>query len=622
VQVILGEHVTTEAGTGAVHTAPGHGQDDFVVGKQYKLPVNNPVGPDGVFLPSTELFGGEFVFKANDHIVEVLDECGVLLHKADYEHSYPHCWRHRKPIIFRATAQWFIGMDRAGLRQQALDDIEKVSWLPDWGQARIRGMVENRPDWCVSRQRTWGVPITLYTHRETGDLHPDTASILEQVALRIEKQGINAWFDLDDSELLGDKADDYEKVPDILDVWFDSGTTHDSVLATRDELGRPADLYLEGSDQHRGWFQSSLLTAVAITGEAPYREVLTHGFTVDAEGHKMSKSRGNVIAPQKVFDSLGADILRLWVASSDYRSEMTISDEVLKRVADSYRRIRNTTRYLLGNLDDFTAAQALPYAQMLSLDQWALRLAASVDAEMKACYSRYQFHQIYQRLHQFCAVEMGGFYLDVLKDRLYTTRAGSRARLSAQTVMHHILESLVRWVTPILSFTGEEIWQHMSGQREESVLLATWYEGLPAADVEAGEGLDDEFWSDIIAVRSEVGKQLESLRADGKIGSSLDASATLYCDEVWLGKLRQIADELHFVFITSAAHIVPLSEAPGDASDTGIEGVRLTVSALEAEKCVRCWHRREDVGQHAEHPELCGRCIENVDGPGEERRYA
>ena len=626
VPVVLGEYVTTEAGTGAVHTAPGHGPDDFVVGKKYGLPVNNPVGPDGVFLDSTELFGGHFVFKANEVIVDVLRVRARLLSVTDYEHSYPHCWRHGKPIIFRATAQWFIGMERAGLRQKALACIDEVSWLPDWGHARIRGMVENRPDWCVSRQRIWGSPIALYAHRETGELHPDTQNILEQVAQRIEKMGIDAWFELDDRELIPDDVDQYDKVADTLDVWFDSGTTHDSVLARRADLHRPADLYLEGSDQHRGWFQSSLLTGVAMVGKAPYKAVLTHGFTVDAEGRKMSKSRGNVIAPQKVFDTLGADVLRLWVAGSDYRSEMTISDEVLKRIADSYRRIRNTARYLLGNLDGFHQEQALPYDEMLALDQWAVRLSASIDDEVRSWYTSYQFHQIYQRMHQFCAVEMGGFYLDVLKDRLYTTPAGSRARLSAQTAMYHTLEAMVRWIAPILSFTGEEIWQHMSGEREDSVLLTTWYDGLPATDsganLTAREGLNDAFWSDVIAVRGEVGKRLEELRVDGKIGAGLDAEVDLYCDNAWQEKLGRLGDELHFVFITSAARVLPLESAPGDAIDSAIEGVRLAVFASTHEKCVRCWHRCADIRESAAHPELCARCIENVDGAGEDRRYA
>ncbi|NNC99132.1 MAG: isoleucine--tRNA ligase, partial [Gammaproteobacteria bacterium] len=488
VSLILGEHVTTEAGTGAVHTAPAHGPDDFVVGRRYKLPVNNPVGSNGTFLESTELFGGEFVFKANPHIVEVLQQRGSLLHHQDYLHSYPHCWRHKTPMIYRATAQWFIGMEQLpnekGLRYQALQAINKVRWEPEWGKARIQTMIENRPDWCISRQRNWGVPITIYLHKESGAMHPRTLELMEQVAGKIEQAGIQAWYDLDDRKLLGNDIDDYDKVTDTLDVWFDSGVTHSTVVKAREELSFPADLYLEGSDQHRGWFQSSLLSSVAMTssptepGVPPYKMVLTHGFVVDKDGRKMSKSLGNVIAPQTVLNTLGADVLRLWVASTDYKSEMSLSEEILKRTSESYRRIRNTTRYLLGNLNGFTPDQVLPYEELLSLDQWALRLAATMQEQIAAAYENFQFHSIYQRLHQFCVVDMGGFYLDILKDRLYTMPADSPARLSAQTAMQHILESLVRSLMPILSFTAEEIWGHMQGEREASVLFATRYAPL------------------------------------------------------------------------------------------------------------------------------------------------
>ena len=448
VPIILGKHVTTEAGTGAVHTAPGHGLEDYVVGQQYHLPVENPVSGQGKFVDGTELFAGEHVFKANDHVIEVLKGKANLVHAEALRHSYPHCWRHKTPIIFRATSQWFIGMK--GLREPALKAIADTRWIPDWGRARIEGMVENRPDWCISRQRTWGVPIALFTHKDTGELHPNTEALMEEVAQRMEKGGIDAWFDLDPAELLGADAENYDKVTDTLDVWFDSGVTHACVLDKRDELKWPADIYLEGSDQHRGWFQSSLLTAVATRGQAPYKTVLTHGFTIDAEGLKMSKSKGNTISPQQIIKTLGADILRLWVAATDYRAEMSMSDEILNRVSDSYRRMRNTARYLLGNLHGFDPSNALAPAEMVWLDRWAIDKAARLQNEILAAYDSFQFHQIYQKLHQFCVVDMGSFYLDILKDRLYTMPIESIGRRSAQTAMFHILEALVRWLAPIL----------------------------------------------------------------------------------------------------------------------------------------------------------------------------
>ena len=623
VPVILGDHVTIEAGTGAVHTAPAHGGDDFAVGKRYDIPVNNPVGSNGTYLESTELFAGEFVFKANPKVVQVLEERGALLKHEEYEHSYPHCWRHKTPMIYRATAQWFIGMEHLegdkGLRYQALKAIDTVDWEPDWGQARIQTMVENRPDWCVSRQRNWGVPIAIYLHKETGEIHPDTTALMEQVAQRIEKEGIQAWYDLDDAELLGEDVNQYDKVTDTLDVWFDSGVTHNSVVNARAELSGPADLYLEGSDQHRGWFQSSLLSSVAMTGEAPYKTVLTHGFTVDKDGKKMSKSLGNVMSPQEVISTLGADVLRLWIASTDYRSEMTISKEILQRTSESYRRIRNTARYLLGNLEGFEPSQALPYEELLDLDKWAVRLSASMQKQIEASYDSYQFHQIYQRLHQFCVVDMGGFYLDILKDRLYTTPKTSRARLSAQTAMQHILESLVRVLTPILSFTAEEIWGHMAGEREESVLFATRYAAL---DDLPEDPKADAKWGEVISVRNEVSKQIEKLRVDGKVGSALDANVRIFTQGAMFDTLMTLGDELRFVLITSEASVQDLNQAPSEAVETEIDGLKLMVSAMSDEKCVRCWHRRPDIGSVAEHPELCGRCVSNITGEGELRDYA
>ncbi len=621
VPVILGSHVTLDAGTGAVHTAPGHGQDDYVVGQRYGLEVENPVGDNGCFLPNTEFFAGQHVFKANDHVIELLKTNGALVHYVRFKHSYPHCWRHKTPIIFRATPQWFVSMDGNGLRSSAIDEISKVSWMPDWGKERIEGMVENRPDWCISRQRTWGVPIPVFIHQETQDLHPKTPELIEAVAKRIDEEGIDAWFELDAVELLGDEADQYKKVTDTLDVWFDSGTTHDSVLRHNDDLQFPADLYLEGSDQHRGWFQSSLLTSVAINNKAPYKTVLTHGFVVDAKGMKMSKSKGNVVEPQKVINQLGADILRLWIASTDYSAEMSVSDEILKRTADAYRRIRNTARFLLANLDGFDPKTDLvEFDQMIKLDRWAVQHAAKLQQEIIAAYTSFQFHQIYQKLHRFCAVEMGGFYLDVIKDRQYTTQTDSLARRSAQSALYHIVEAMARWLAPILSFTAEELWDHIPGDHPDSVFLHTWYAPLMELTDQADFNLT--YWQRILQVREAVSKQLETLRVEGLIGASLDAEVDLYCDENWLADLTRLEDELRFVLITSSAHIHPISEKPTEARPTELEGIQIVSAKSTNAKCTRCWHLRPDVGEHAEHPELCGRCVENVSGDGEPRFFA
>jgi len=621
VPIILGDHVTTEAGTGAVHTAPGHGQDDYVVGLKYGLPVDNPVGNDGVFLPNTEIFAGEHVFNANAHVLEVLEQQGKLLHHVAILHSYPHCWRHKTPIIFRATPQWFISMDKNKLREQALSEVKRVVWIPEWGQARIESMMEGRPDWCISRQRTWGVPITFFVHKETGELHPRTAELIEQVALRIEQQGIEAWFELEAAELLGDEAEHYEKMTDTLDVWFDSGVTHACVLEKREQLHFPADLYLEGSDQHRGWFQSSLLASVAMNEVAPYKAVLTHGFTVDADGKKMSKSKGNVVAPQSVMKNLGADVLRLWVAGTDYRGEMSVSDEILNRTSDGYRRLRNTARFLLSNLDDFDPAQhAVEDKDLLALDRWVVDRAFTLQEEVKAAYETYQFQHIYQKVHHFCVIDLGGFYLDIIKDRQYTAKADGLARRSAQTAMYHVLEALTRWLAPIISYTADEIWQYLPGKRSESVFLETWYQGLVQLDEDSA--LNREFWQKVMAVRAAVGKELEKSRAKGDIGSSLNAEIELYCNAEFFDDLNRLSDELRFIFITSNASVMVEGKAPEDAIQTEIDGVKLRVIVSEHEKCVRCWHQRPDVGTTAEHPELCGRCVENVAGDGERRQYA
>ncbi len=621
VPVILGEHVTLEAGTGAVHTAPGHGLEDYIVGQRYDLPVDNPVGSNGRFVAGTPLFEGEHVFTADEHVIEVLKEKGALVRESRVSHSYPHCWRHKTPIIFRATPQWFISMDQKGLRKGALREIEQVRWMPDWGHARIQGMVENRPDWCISRQRTWGVPITLFLHKDSGELHPDSGRLVEEVAKRVEDKGIQAWFDLEPEDLLGDAAGQYEKATDTLDVWFDSGVTHACVLALRDGLQVPADLYLEGSDQHRGWFQSSLMTSVAMYERAPYKEVLTHGFTVDAEGRKMSKSLGNVVAPQKVLKTLGADIVRLWVAATDYRGEMNVSNEILKRTADAYRRIRNTSRFLLANLNGFDPMQhRVAPADMIELDRWAVDRAHQLQLEIIEAYRDYQFHLIYQKVHNFCVTDMGGFYLDIIKDRQYTTRTESLARRSAQTAMYHIVEALARWLAPVLSYTADEIWQHIPGERDASVFMDQWYQNL--FNLDPDDPFDRDFWDRAIAVRAAVGRHLELARKAGAIGSALDAEVDLYCDEALYQRLQRLGDELRFVLITSDARLHPVAEADADAVETDVSGLQLVMSPSDHAKCVRCWHHREDVGASGEHPQLCGRCVENLTGAGETRRYA
>ncbi len=636
VPVLLGEHVTTDAGTGAVHTAPGHGQEDFAVcakygiTEQYSAAEINPVGGNGVFLPGTPLVEGQFIWKANASIIEALRERGVLLALGELLHSYPHCWRHKTPVAFRATPQWFISMDVNGLRRAALDAIPKVRWVPEWGQERIHGMIENRPDWCISRQRTWGVPIALFVHKISGEIHPDSVAIMRRVADRVQEGGVDVWYDLDAAELIGAEADQYDRVTDILDVWFDSGVTHRCVVEAREELsGKGVDdyrvMYLEGSDQHRGWFHSSLLTSAGMYAKAPYNHVLTHGFTVDAQGRKMSKSLGNVVAPQKVMDTLGADVLRLWVASTDYRNEMSVSDEILKRTTDAYRRIRNTARFLLGNLDGFDPARdLLPLDELLLLDRWAVAAAHALQQRILRAYDDYEFLDIVQAVQQFCINELGAVYLDVTKDRLYTMQEDSRGRRSAQTAMFHILEAMVRWIAPITSFTAEEIWQHLPGARGASVLFETWHEGLAPLPADAALSADD--FEALLKIRAALGALLEPMRKAGKLGASLQARAAVHIDtSKGLGaKLGDLQDELRFLFITSELSLVPASSEPAiDGEIAKVEGMDVHVEARpsEAAKCVRCWHYREDVGQHAGHPELCGRCVDNVDGAGEQRLF-
>jgi len=622
VPAILADHVTTEAGTGVVHTAPGHGQEDYVAGLRYNLEIANPVGNNGVYLEDTPLFAGQHVFKANDSVLEVLTEKGALLNHQVLKHSYPHCWRHKTPIIFRATPQWFISMEQNGLRNAAMKEIKDVQWVPSWGQERIESMVTNRPDWCISRQRTWGVPISLFVHNETQEPHPRSAELMQDIANLVEQKGIQAWWDLDSADLLGDDAVNYTKAPDTLDVWFDSGSTHFSVVDARKEYdGADIDLYLEGSDQHRGWFQSSLMISTAIHGKAPYKDVLTHGFVVDAKGRKMSKSIGNVMAPQDVMNRLGGDILRWWVASTDYTGEMTVSDEILDRSADAYRRIRNTARFLLSNLEGFNPETDIVATEdMVALDRWAVGRAHALQTEILADYENYQMQNVTQKLMTFCSIEMGSFYLDIIKDRQYTAKSDGIARRSCQTAMFHILEAMVRWTAPILSFTAFEIWNAMPGERAEYVFTEEWYTGLtPLAD---DTELNNAYWSKLQAVRSEVNKTVELARNNAVVGGSLQADVTLYANAELAADLDKLGNELRFLLLTSNTTVVAVTEAPAGVEASAIDGLWISVAKSDAEKCERCWHHNETVGQSETHPTICARCEDNIDGEGEKRQFA
>ena len=606
--VISGEHVTLDAGTGLVHTAPAHGVDDFIVGQRYGLEVDNPINDEGKFHSSVPIVGGMLVWEANKKIIEVLRENHKLLHVVTYEHSYPVCWRHKTPIIFRATKQWFVGLDAGNdsIRDRAAKAIAETSFYPSWGRARLEGMIKNRPDWCVSRQRSWGTPMSLIVHSETGDLHPDTSRLLEVVAQRVEERGIDAWFELDLEELLGKEAKDWKKVRDTLDVWFDSGTTHNSVLSRRDDLSKPADLYLEGSDQHRGWFQSSLLTGCAIDGKAPYKSLLTHGFVVDGNGRKMSKSMGNVIAPQKISDTLGADVLRLWVAATDYSGELNISDEILKRVVESYRRIRNTLRFLLANLSDYDVdADKLELNQWLEVDRYAVQMTQRLQKNIETDYERFEFHHVVQKFQTFCSEDLGGFYLDILKDRLYTSAENSIERKSAQNAMWHITHSLLRLMSPVLSFTADEAWSIFSRDDKDSVLLHTWYE-FPQID----EDLLVK-WDRLRLMRTVVQKKLEEIRSAGDIGSSLQAEVVVTASGDDYDALSSLEDDLRYLFLTSSLELVK-----NDAREFTAE-----VKKSTHKKCERCWHYRPDVGAVLQHETICGRCISNLSGGGEQRRH-
>jgi isoleucyl-tRNA synthetase len=618
VPVILGDHVTLDTGTGAVHTSPGHGLEDYIVGLRYNLEIDNPVGGDGRFLPETLLFAGEQVFDANAHIIKVLIENERLLKDEPYHHSYPHCWRHKTPVIFRATPQWFISMEQAGLRKAALEAISHVDWMPTWGEQRITSMIAARPDWCVSRQRTWGVPIPLFVDKVSGELHPHTQELIAEVAKLVERDGIDAWFDLDASAQLGVDLNQYDKATDVMDVWFDSGVVHHCVSVIRPEITSPSDLYLEGSDQHRGWFHSSLLTSVAMHGRAPYRGVLTHGFTVDENGRKMSKSLGNILAPQKLTSTLGADVIRLWVAATDYANEMSVSEEIFKRIGDSYRRMRNTLRFLLGNLHGFDPqAHAVPFDDLVAIDQWVISKTFHLQNDVVTAYRNYEFHKIYQEIHNFCVVELGGFYLDIIKDRLYTTGAQSAPRRSAQTALNHLAQAMVRWLAPILSFTAEEAWSYLPGIPNESVFFNAWHQ-FPAG----AERVSAINWPALIALKADVARELERLRTLGSLGSSLEADVTVFVPDALAAQFAPLHDELRFLLITGDAKVAASSALPATAVKGSQEEVWIEVKPSTSPKCVRCYQLRADVGSDPNHPQICARCVINVEGPGEERRFA
>jgi len=612
--ILLGEHVTLEAGTGCVHTAPGHGQDDYEVALRYGLDIYNPVDNRGRFLENVEFFAGQAVFEANKSVIEKLTETGMLLGVSEISHSYPHCWRCKKPIIFRATEQWFVSMKANGLREKALEEINKVNWIPRWGRDRIYGMVEGRPDWCISRQRSWGVPITAFLCQGCGEAIADPTA-MRHVADLFTEYGSDIWYLREARELLPEGfncpscgSDKLEKEMDILDVWFDSGVSHAAVLETRDNLSSPADLYLEGSDQHRGWFHSSLLVSVGTRNRAPYRSVLTHGFVLDGAGRKMSKSLGNVTAPDDVIKKFGADVLRLWVAAQDYRDDNRISQEIMTRVSEAYRRIRNTCRYILGNISDFDpAVDAVPFAEMLEIDRWALHQLEILKERILKAYEDMEFHTIYQSINSFCSVEMSAFYLDILKDRLYSSRRDSLKRRSAQTVLYQILDSLVRLMAPVLSFTADEVWWHMPKQTGESVHLAEF----PTLTPEQRDDRLMERWNTIIRVRGEVSKALELARVQKIVGHSLDAAVTLSAPAELLAFLTDYAAELKSIFIVSKVELVEDIQGECVAAE-GIEGVKIRVAAAPGAKCERCWCYDEEIGASTEHPTICPKCLEAV----------
>ena len=605
-ELLHGDHVTTEAGTGCVHTAPAHGLDDYFICKKHGIETFKALNSKGFFKEEFEFIAGLPASKADPLVIEKLNEVKALVNCDDFHHSYPHCWRHKSPLIFTSTAQWFISMNKSGLLNEALQSISGVSWEPSWGEQRIEGMLTDRPDWCISRQRNWGVPITLIVHKESGTIHPNQSELFKQFANLIEENGISSWESLDLNEFIDD-GDSYIKITDSLDVWFDSGVTHFAVSEQRFEEGIVADLYLEGSDQHRGWFQSSLLTSIAMNGRAPYKAVLTHGFVVDENGRKQSKSLGNVVSPQKVWDSLGADILRLWVASADFRSEMVASDEILKRVSDQYRRIRNTFRFILGNLNDFDESKKIVFEDQIELDKWIVLETSKLQEDVLKLYESYSYHNVVQKIHNFCVNELGGIYLDIVKDRLYTCKDSSHARQSCQTSLNYVLNTMVRLTAPILSFTSEEIWQTHSSLKgqNESIFLSKYFESKQEGECV----ISSSDWARIFEIKDIVNQSIERLRNENKLKGSLDSNVIISANEEDKSVLDKLGSELHFVFISSQASVID-----GDT-------LSIQIDQMSDEKCTRCWHRDSTVGESKDHPEICSRCEENIDQSGESRSF-
>ena len=599
------DHVTTESGTGCVHTAPAHGMDDYLICKKNNIDTVHSLNNKAFFKDELDFIAGLPAMKADPLIVEKLQEHNALINIEDYHHSYPHCWRRKTPLIFTSTPQWFISMKKNNLIKNALKQIKSVNWEPSWGLQRIESMLTDRPDWCISRQRNWGVPITLVVHKDTGEVHPNQNDLFEKFAQLIEKDGIAAWDNLNLKDYIDDH-EEYIKTSDSLDVWFDSGVTHYAVLEKRYGKNVVADLYLEGSDQHRGWFQSSLLTSLAMNNSAPYKTVLTHGFVVDEQGRKQSKSLGNVVSPQKVWDNLGADILRLWVASTDYRSEMVASDEILKRTSDQYRRIRNTFRFILGNLSDFSDKNKIKFSDQVELDKWIINETKMLQKDVISLYESYSYHKAIQKIHNFCVNELGGIYLDIVKDRLYTCKNDSSARRSCQTSLDFILNVLVRLISPILSYTAEEIWQTSTrlNSQEKSVFLSNF----DTSEIDSESKIDRSEWKRIFEIKDAVNQSIEEMRNESKIKGSLDSIVDIQAKSQDLDVLKKLGDELHFLFISSEANV-----------NKG-KSFKIKVSSSKNTKCVRCWHRCESVGSSIEHPELCNRCIDNIKNDGEQRK--
>ena len=603
--LLHGDHVTTETGTGCVHTAPAHGMDDHLICKKNNIDTINSLNNKAFFKDELDFIAGLPAIKADPLIVEKLQEHNALINIEDYHHSYPHCWRHKTPLIFTSTPQWFISMKKNNLIKDALKDIKNVNWEPSWGFQRIESMLSDRPDWCISRQRNWGVPITLVVHKDTGEIHPDQKDLFEKFAKVIEKDGISAWDKLNLEDFIDDH-EEYIKTSDTLDVWFDSGVTHFAVSSKRFGNKVISDLYLEGSDQHRGWFQSSLLTSIAMNNSAPYKTVLTHGFVVDEQGRKQSKSLGNVVSPQKVWDSLGADILRLWVASTDFRSEMVASDEILKRTSDQYRRIRNTFRFILGNLSDFNDKNKVEFNDQVELDKWIINETKILQKEITALYESYSYHKATQKIHNFCVNELGGIYLDIVKDRLYTCKNDSLARRSCQTSLDFILNVLVRLIAPILSYTAEEIWQTSDrlSDQEKSVFLTNF----DTFEIESELSINQSEWKRIFEIKDAVNQSIEEMRNDNKLKGSLDSVVNIQARSNDFQILNKLGDELHFLFISSEAKV-----KEGNT-------FKIKVTTSKNAKCVRCWHRDMSIGSIQEHPELCNRCIDNIENDGEQRK--